>query len=82
MGADGVRKEGSSPLPPWEPLLSTEHKVKEKIHNTKPGGQPGQGFPPRDAPSSGFPSQPPTPRGGIAIPHTQTIGGDMWIPSR
>lgn len=45
MVAGGVRKEGSSPPPPSEPLLSTEHKGKEKSHNTKPGGQPGQGFP-------------------------------------
>lgn len=81
MGADGVRKEGSSPPPSLEPLLCREHKGKEKTHNMKPGGQSGQGSP-WEAPSSVLPSQPPTPRGGIAIPHTQTTGGDMWIPSR
>lgn len=79
--AGRVRKEGSSPPLSSEPLLSIEHKGKEKSHNTKPGGQPGQGFP-VEAPRSVLPSQPPAPHGGIAIPHTQTTGGDMWIPSR
>lgn len=81
MGADGVRKEVSSLLPPLEPLLCTEHKGKLKTHNTKPGDQLSQGYP-SEAPSSVLPSQPLAPRGGIAIPHTQTTRGDEWIPNR
>lgn len=47
----------------------------------KPGGQPVWRLP-EEVPSSVLFSQPPVPHGGIVIPHTQTTGGDMWVPRR